>query len=425
MAVSRRCACSRSSWPRCAPRGVRNGAPGVRGIVQAHTSPFASEQEKFDTIAGTGQRFEFLPGGEGRLSTFYIARTSFAERVTANEASGTHASLEIRLPVWFVTAQAAHPKFKRACLKSRDRKRMLRQKILHRDGDILLYGTTPPKLATPQARLLEIAGEQARRINAIDPDGVVLYDIQDEAMRNPAPRPFPYLETVDPLTYGKDYLRAAAQPRIYYRAVGKYSEAALRTDIAALTSDAMVFVGAASRQSPGSMSLHRAYAIHREMSPVALLGGVVIPERHAMDRKEHERVAAKMAAGCSFFITQCVYNVEILKNLLSDYHYFCKAEGLVPVPVIVTLTPCGSSKTLEFMRWLGIEVAGHVENELRHAPHMLSRSAELCTAIAKEILEFARGLGVTIGFNVESVSIRKEEIEASVALIDEIRGLLR
>lgn len=302
---------------------------------------------------------------------------------------------------------------------------VLRQKILQGDGDILLYGTTPPKLVTPQARLLEIAREQVRRINGINPDGVVLYDIQDEAMRNPTPRPFPFLETVDPLTYGKDYLNGVAQPRIYYRAVGKYPEAALRADVAALTVDATVFVGPASRNAPGAMSLQRAYAVYREMAPVALLGGVVIPERHAADRMEHRRVAAKMAAGCSFFITQCVYNAEILKNFLSDYHYFCVAEGLVPVPVIVTVTPCGSLKTLEFMRWLGIEVAGHVENELLHAPHMLDRSAELCTAIAKEILEFARGLGVTVGFNVESVSIRKQEIEASVHLIQEIRELLR
>ena len=244
-------------------------------------------------------------------------------------------------------------------------------------------------------------------------------------MRNPTPRPFPFLETVDPLEYGRDYLGAVAQPKIYYRAVGKYPEEVLRADLAKSSADATVFVGAATRNTPGALSLQRAYAVYRETAPTALLGGVVIPERHAVDRMEHRRVAAKMAAGCAFFVTQCVYNAEILRNFLSDYHYLCKAEGLVPAPVIVTVTPCGSLKTLEFMRWLGIEVSGHVENELMHAPHMLSRSTDLCTSIAKDVVAFARSLGVTVGFNVESVSIRKEEIEASVRLFQEIRALLR
>jgi hypothetical protein len=301
----------------------------------------------------------------------------------------------------------------------------LRQKIIQGEGDILLYGTTPPKLSTPQQRLVEISAEQTRRINLIDPDAVVLYDIQDEAIRNPAPRPFPFLETVDPLRYGKDYLHGLSQPRIYYRAVGKYSEAELRADIGSLTTDATVFVGAASRAATGSLTLQQAYGIYREMATAALLGGVVIPERHAVDRLEHKRVAAKMIAGCSFFISQCVYNAEILKNLLSDYHYLCKAEGLVPVPIILTVTPCGSLKTLEFMRWLGIGVSGHVENELLHATPMLSRSTELCVSICKELLDFSRRLGVTVGFNVESVSIRKEEIEASLCLVQELRTLLR
>lgn len=302
---------------------------------------------------------------------------------------------------------------------------MLRQKILQGDGDILLYGTTPPKISTPNERLVEIAAEQARRIASINPDGVVLYDIQDEAMRNSAPRPFPFLETVDPLAYGRNYLQEVSQPRIYYRAVGKYTEAELRSDIGSLTVDATVFVGAPSRSATGILTLQQAYGIYRDMEAQALLGGVVIPERHNIDQSEQKRTAAKMLAGCSFFVSQCVYDARIVTNFLSDYKDFCVAEGLKPVPMILTVTPCGSLKTLEFMRWLGIGIDGEVENELVHATHMLSRSTELCVRLAREILEISRRLGVTIGFNVESVSIRKAEIEASVHLANEIGALIR
>ena len=301
---------------------------------------------------------------------------------------------------------------------------MLSQKLLRDEGSVLLYGMTPPKRDSAPDRLAAIADAQTARINALQPDAVVLYDIQDEAMRNPAPRPFPFLETVDPLVYGRHHLQGVVQPKIYYRAVGKYTEQALRADLASLNQDATVFVGAASRLAPGSLTLQQAYAIHRAVNPEALLGGVVIPERHQVDRKEHHRVVAKTAAGCAFFISQCIFNTEILRNFLSDYHYHCKAEGLSPVPIILTVTPCGSAKTLEFMRWLGIGVSHHLENELLYSTHMLERSVELCFLIAQEILEFARRLGLRVGFNVESVSTRKEEIEAAGRLLEEVRGLV-
>ena len=39
----------------------------------------------------------------------------------------------------------------------------------------------------------------------------------------------------------------------------------------------------------------------------------------------------------------------------------------MPLPVILTFTPCGSVKTLSFMKWLGVAFPRWLENELQFA----------------------------------------------------------
>jgi hypothetical protein len=57
--------------------------------------------------------------------------------------------------------------------------------------------------------------------------------------------------------------------------------------------------------------------------------------------------------------------------------------------------------------------------------HIASRqgdaSLEQSEATALELMSFCRRLGVPFGINVESVSIRKVEIEASVRLAERLR----
>ena len=55
-----------------------------------------------------------------------------------------------------------------------------------------------------------------------------------------------------------------------------------------------------------------------------------------------------------------------------------------------------------------------IENDLRHATNPLATSLEQTQATALELIDFCRRLGVPFGLNVESVSIRREEFEASV-----------
>jgi hypothetical protein len=265
------------------------------------------------------------------------------------------------------------------------------------------------------------------RLSPLDLDGLVLYDIDDESSRNPTERPFPFSPKVDPSEYRARHLQAWPTPVIVYRAVGKYQREGLRTWLAeqdplrTLT----VMVGAASRGASAPVSLADAQALRAALNPDLLLGGVAIPERHSRRADEHLRLIAKQEAGCRFFVTQVVYDLNAAKNLVSDYRYECDSRGLAPMPIVFTFSVCGSMKTLEFLRWLGVDVPRWIENDLRHSTNPLSASWEQAAATAVELTDFSRRLDVPFGLNVESVSIRRDEIEASVGLAAQLAAHLR
>jgi len=260
----------------------------------------------------------------------------------------------------------------------------LQRRIAEGAGEFLLFALTPPRLTTEPEQAGQIAAKTLERLRPVGIDGLVLYDIDDESDRNPEERPFPFLPTMDPADYLARYLVGLEVPAIVYRAVSKYPEQGLRSWLSeqAPTHALSVFVGASSREKTVATSLLRAYELRTEVRPDLLLGGVAIPERHARGRGEHVRLLAKQAAGCSFFVTQIVYDVNAAKDLVSDYHYECAARDVKPAPIVFTFSVCGSVKTLEFVQWLGVDVPRWIENELRHAEDTLDASYDQAVATA-------------------------------------------
>lgn len=288
----------------------------------------------------------------------------------------------------------------------------------------LLYGITPPKRTVTDERLHEIAAIQADRCNRIAPDALVLYDIQDESARIEDDRPFPFVRTVRPEEYVHGWLTAVASPKVIYHSIAGESAEVFRRWLLDHHPEYLVLVGAPSRKIRFGITLSDACAIVRETAPGIRLGGIVIPERHNIKRDEHLRLWSKMLAGCSFFISQCVYSIESSKNMLSEYQWHCRRNGMETAPVVFTLTPCGTPQTLEFMRWLGIAVPDWIRNELLHAENMLEMSVRICIRIAEELTVFCRDRSIPFGFNIESVSARKAEIEASEELFSAVRDVL-
>jgi len=140
--------------------------------------------------------------------------------------------------------------------------------------------------------------------------------------------------------------------------------------------------------------------------------------------REHLRLLAKQAAGCSFFVTQIVYDVNAAKNLVSDYHYECAARDLKPAPIVFTFSVCGSVKTLEFVQWLGVDVPRWIENELRTRMTRSTRPM-IKPSLRRRADRVLPAVGVPFGLSVESVSIRQVEIDASIRLATRLQAELR
>ena len=256
---------------------------------------------------------------------------------------------------------------------------MLIERLRKRESGLVLYGIVPPKASTEPDRLEAIAARHRERIAALPIDGLILYDLQDEKARNRQERPFPFIQTLDSFEYSRTHLGALDVPRIIYRAVGKYSAAELLAfqNAADPEKELTVFVGAASRTQEVALSIDAAYALRAKADHPPPLGGVVIPERHKAKGDEHLRVLSKMARGCEFFVSQGVYDVDASKDFLSDYYYEARRRGVEPAPILFTVTPCGSLRTLDFMKWLGISVPRWLENDLAHAHDVLSQSVDV------------------------------------------------
>ena len=304
------------------------------------------------------------------------------------------------------------------------------EKLRRRSSNICLYGLAPPKLATEPARLREIVAQQEARLSALKPDGVIIYDIQNESGRNGEPRPFPFLPTVDPDLYARSHLAGVGLPQIVYRCVGNTSAPAFGGWLDEVAREEMprlaVLVGAPSAlQRPPGLGLAEAYRMVQERCPRLVLGGIAIAERHGRKANEHEQLIAKMAQGCQFFVTQAIYDASSSKSLLSDYALRLNADGQSPVPIILTFAPCGSVKTLELMKWLGISFPRWLENELKHSGDVLARSLRLCEQVFEDIWDYAQEKKLPLGINVESISIRKTEVDASVELFRVLRAKLQ
>lgn len=300
---------------------------------------------------------------------------------------------------------------------------MLIDKIKNRQSGIILYGITPPKKGTDENKIQEIAERQIKRLSNLTIDGLVLYDIQDEKTRTDAERPFPFMETLDAYDYSQKYLQSLPIPKIIYRAVGKYTESELTQFLESADPNNIlsVFVGAASKQQDVTMTMKAAYQLKSNIQPELLLGGVTIPERHQSKGDEHQRVFNKISQGCQFFVSQGVYDVNASKNFLSDYYYYGQEHNIPLAPIMFTLTPCGSEKTLQFMKWLGISIPKWLENELVHSHDILQKSVDLSVQNWEELVSFASEKNIPIGCNIESVAIRKVEVEASIEMLNRIQ----
>jgi hypothetical protein len=297
----------------------------------------------------------------------------------------------------------------------------LKAKLPDSGQAVLLYGTTPPRLGTAPDSVAAAADKLAARLAGLPLDGVVLYDIQDETGRTQLARPFPFVGTIDP----RDYARYFNLPAIVYKALGRMDEAQWRAWLAESKDNVefLSIVGRPASAVPYPLPLSRAIRIAAATGDF-VVGGVVIAERHDAERSEAARLLAKGIEGCGYFISQTVYQAPPTQRLLADYLRDCRGAGTAPKRVILTFAPCGREKTLAFLRWLGVNVPEETERAILGAASPLATSIEICRDNLRRILDGAYADHIPLGINVESVSINRDEIDASIDLFHALQEVM-
>jgi hypothetical protein len=295
----------------------------------------------------------------------------------------------------------------------------LKPKLLDRARPVLLYGTTPPRAGTPADQVAAAAGKLAVRLAGLPVDGVVVYDIQDETGRSAAARPFPFAGTIDP----RAYARLLPLPSIVYKALGAMDEAAWLAWLAE-TAPHHPLVSVVGRPTSGvrhALPLSRAI---RLAAAQVTVGGVLIAERHGPERSEAARLLAKGIEGCSYFVSQTVYHAPPTQRLLADYLRDCRGAGVEPRRIVLSFAPAGRDKTFAFLRWLGVNVARTTESAILGAARPLAKSIEVCRDNLRRILDGTYVGSIPLGVSVESVSINRDEIDASIELFHALRETL-
>ncbi|MEO7718350.1 MAG: methylenetetrahydrofolate reductase [Capsulimonas sp.] len=291
--------------------------------------------------------------------------------------------------------------------------------LQNKEQILFLYSTTPPRANIEQERLESAAARLARRANGMALNGVVVYDVQEEGERTDDPRPFPFRPSIESQAYAHHLRAAVRAPLITYKCIAGMSECEWKRwlcDAGAMGIEAVSVVGlASSRMKQPGITLTRALEIATEYAPQLALGGVVIPERH-IRQNECDRLLKKADLGCQYFISQAIYDPDLTIRLLRDYARACGEIGVEPKRIFLTFAPCGSEKTLEFMRWLGIQIPEATARRILTADAPAAESVSVCVENFQRIQEAVVELSIPLGVNVESVSARKDESQGAQEL---------
>uniref|UniRef100_A0A7S2WT39 Methylenetetrahydrofolate reductase (NAD(P)H) n=1 Tax=Mucochytrium quahogii TaxID=96639 RepID=A0A7S2WT39_9STRA len=320
------------------------------------------------------------------------------------------------------------------------------ESLLDHSRPTFLFGCTPPSISTSSEKAAEIARKFAARGRVLAVDGYIVYDVQDESVRTEEKRPFPYRELMEPSGYAKVLREASYKDCLVYKAVtciggrdafSDWMDRCTRVD----GHSALNIVGApaanASRTGPST----------KEASLMAAdrgvhFGAVCIAERHVSKKNEHEILFKKSSWGAQWFVTQGIYDPVPMIQVIKEYAALCKEKGIRPKKFILTFTPCGRRKTLEFIKWLGMRVPESTENRIFEEPAPPAASVDgkparkkavkkpveksceiLCECLEKILLE-TKDCNVPFGINIESVSGYKDEIDATHDLFRSLQAIL-
>ena len=297
------------------------------------------------------------------------------------------------------------------------------EKLKYGESGTLIYSLTPPKEDIETDKLHSLNFRRSSRISKIQFDAISIYDVQEEKSRNNEKRTFEYNRAINPINYGHALNVFNDLPQIIYLAVSKYSEKELQSIMELNSDKTFVLVGSPSPTASARTSLNKAWEI---TSPYENpIGGVLIGERHQNGNSEVQRVISKIEKGADFFISQCIYDYTIYKSFLEDYAVESNFLGYEIKPVILTFSPVGNSKSLDFLQWLGINIPDDFKQIIPESDDFLNLSIDYLEHIAKKLIDLCIILKIPFGINFESVIGKKAEVMASLELADRVSEFVK
>ena len=93
----------------------------------------------------------------------------------------------------------------------------LSDSLLHPMKPVFMFGATPPREGTDDAKSVEICEKFVSRSRVLAADGFVVYDIQEEKGRTTDERPFPFRRTIDPAAYAETLAGVSGKGCIVYK----------------------------------------------------------------------------------------------------------------------------------------------------------------------------------------------------------------
>lgn len=307
-------------------------------------------------------------------------------------------------------------------------RRTFRELVKEQNRPVCLFGCVPPPEKLGEEVALKACDSLANTFTDLKPDGLIVYDIQDEKSRDGNERPFPFSKTYCPRRFARELYRRTQLETIVYQALcpertHENFQEYLQETMHEFEIKNVVFVGGGSSCT---MTVPDASRLAANFSHEFLLGGVTIPERHRDQKNEHRRVLDKHKSGVQYFTSQVVYNADNVIAFLRDYNEICKQNNIQPARIMLAFAPFGRKGTLDFLRWLGVEVAaGTAERILSRGSTQacLEESVQVSWENLRRVLDVHRTLRlqVPLGIAVESVSKFRDEQKAAEDLFKWLR----
>lgn len=290
-------------------------------------------------------------------------------------------------------------------------------------------------------------------VKKCNPDGLIVYDIQEEECKNGAERLFKFIKKEQADIFANFISKKfPSNPVILYRAIPKNSTATaldkwLDESITKRNATTVVWIGGGSRDGLIDViktkeclddkvertycTIDRVKAVNYVKNKVnekykeVIYGGVCLPERS----NEAGLMFDRTKNNYKFFITQIVYNYKMFEDLLNEYVQLCNTNNIKPARIIFNFALFASESTINFMECLGVIFEDDIKANLgilkdnteeSNIKYSMDKSCE----IYKNLIRLCKEKNIPFGFSADVVSGNKKENEYSVELYNRLKQIL-